>query len=101
MWRVRPSVRHFYYYNLFYITGKHIEVHIQFTFVTSMTLILSRSANLYISLHNLYHISISPIAPTNFKMGTHAKSGSLRPKCLNISNHFLSICNIWKTVPDS
>ena len=81
--------------SLFRITGMHIKLQIQvnhdwslieFTFnlsLTSMTLIFFRVANffvnailstiVYVSLQNLYHISISPIARMSLKMGAHQK----------------------------
>ena len=71
-----------------------------------MTLIISRSAKFlvnaihstifYVSLKNVYHISISPLAQTNSTMGTHrAKNESRWPKWWNVGNCFL-MCVIFE-----
>ena len=88
---LRPSVRHFKHYTFFRVTQMHIKLHIKvihdfksliiFTFDLCVTLTLTffRSTNFlvnalhsiffYVTLRNLYHISISLIAGMSSKLG--------------------------------
>ena len=86
-----------------------------FTFdlsVTPMTLTFFRSTIFfvnaihstifYVSLQNLYQISISLIARMSSKLGKiWRETRSWRPKWPIIGNYFFNMHNIWKTGPDS
>ena len=56
----------------------------------------------YVSLQNLYQISISLIARMSSKLSKiRTETRSWRPKWPIIGHYFFNMSNIWKTGPDS
>ena len=58
--------------------------------------------NFYVSLQNLYQISIPLIARMSLKLGKiRTETRSWRPKWPIIGHYFFNMCIIWKTGPHS